>query len=77
MPTSTVPPDIEESYTQLQSRFLKRSGLATINKPYDPDQWDRLAGPPKQEELAEMEDFLRELNNERQASVAREAGVQG
>ncbi len=44
--------------------------------PFSYEEWQRDAPPATSEELADWEQFLRQRDAEREASLAREAGVE-
>ena len=77
-----VPTDVtgrereEESFEQkiarLQATPEQVARLVANTPPFDFDAWMAAAGPPTAEELAEMEAFLREREEERQRSLARD-----
>jgi hypothetical protein len=58
---------------RLQITPEAREKLFAGARPFDCDAWRRERGPATPEGLAEMEDFLRELREERAASKARDA----
>jgi hypothetical protein len=45
-------------------------------KPFSYAEWQKQARPATPEELADWEEFLRERDAEREASLAREAGLE-
>ena len=47
--------------------------LAAGRRPFSYEEWQRKAPPATPEELAESEEFLRQRDAEREASLAREA----
>ena len=49
--------------------------LAVGRKPFSYREWRRRAPPATPEELADWEEFLRQREAERAASLAREAGI--
>lgn len=49
--------------------------LAAGRKPFSYREWQRKAPPSTPEELADWEEFLRQREVERAASLARDAGV--
>ena len=50
--------------------------LAAGIPPFSYEDWKREAPPATPEELADWEEFLRQCDAEREASLAREAGVE-
>ena len=66
----------DEELERLQVSSEERARLFEGVAPLDVDAWLRETGPASAEELAEMEEFLRDLRTEREASLAREAGLQ-
>jgi hypothetical protein len=68
-------PETEAEIRRLQQQFREREATPTNVAPYDPDEWRAFAGPPTPEDLVDMEALRRDLEEERQASLAREAGV--
>jgi hypothetical protein len=66
----------EESFEQRIARLRATpeqiARLVGDTPPFDFDAWMAEAGPPTPEELVEMEEFLREREEERQRSLARE-----
>ena len=69
-------PDVEAELRRLQKEFREKEWTAATDKPYDPEEWREYAGPPTPEDLADMEAFRKDLEGEREASLAREAGVE-
>jgi hypothetical protein len=49
--------------------------LAEGVRPFSYEEWQREAPPATPEELADWEEFLKSRDAEREASLAREAGV--
>jgi hypothetical protein len=68
-------PETEAELRRLQKEFREKEWTPPTAKPYDPEEWKAIAGPPTAEDLAEMEQFLKDLNDEREASLAREVGI--
>jgi hypothetical protein len=68
-------PEVEEELRRLQCtreervRRFRREGVFPV------DEWLAEGPPPTPEELQEMEELLRMREEEREASLAREAGV--
>jgi len=63
----------ERKIARLRATPEERARILSSGTPFDYEAWLREAGPPKPEELAEMEEFLRERNEERERSLAIEA----
>lgn len=68
-------PETEAEIQRLQKQYREQEATPTTVKPYDPEEWRAFAGPPTPEDLADMEALRRDLEEERLASLAREAGV--
>jgi hypothetical protein len=68
-------PEIEAEIRRLQKQYREKEATPITVGPYDPDEWRAYAGPPTPEDIADMEALRRDLEEERQASLAREAGV--
>jgi hypothetical protein len=49
--------------------------LAATVPPFSYEEWQRESPPATPEELADWEEFLRERDEEREANLARESGV--
>jgi hypothetical protein len=75
-----------EEAKQVKERFLQRvarlratpeerARLLAASMPFDYDAWLREAGPAVPEELADMEEILREREEERRRSLAGEEGA--
>lgn len=66
----------EETFEQKLARLWaiteERARLLASAPPFDYDAWMREAGPATPQELAEMEEFLREREEERLRSLAGE-----
>ena len=80
MAIPTEPPErereeqsFEEKIAHLRATPEQIARLVGDTPPFDFDAWMREAGPPTPEELAEMEEFLREREADRQRSLACEA----
>jgi hypothetical protein len=67
-------PKVEEELRRIQYTPEERERRFRRTGPFRLAEWEQEAGPPTAEELAEMEEFLREREAEREASLAREAG---
>ena len=76
-------PISQEEIQKIEERFLKRIAelratpeererILSAGQPFDYWEWVREAGPAKPEELAEMEEFLRKREREREWSLALE-----
>ena len=66
---------------ETEIRYRRRSPeevaqLAVGRRPFSYEDWQRKAPPATVEELAEMEEFLRERHAEREANLEREAGLE-
>lgn len=70
----TGDPDIEQELRRLREAYQQRTA-AEATKRFDVDAWLAAGPPATPEELADMEEFLRSRNEERERSLAREAGV--
>jgi hypothetical protein len=64
---------IEERIRSRQRSPEEVAKLSAGKASFDYQEWVRENSPATPEELAETEDFLRELNAEREAILAREA----
>jgi hypothetical protein len=62
----------EQKIARLRATPEERARILSEGTPFDFEAWLREAGPPKPEELVEMEDSLRERRTERQTSLASE-----
>ena len=76
MSTHTEEDSIEAQLRRHQKTPEEVARLTAGTPPFSYEQWQREAPPATPEGLAEWEDFLRERNAEREASLAREAGVE-
>jgi hypothetical protein len=69
----------EETYEQKLARLRatpeERARVLASVSPFDYEAWAREAGPASLEELAEMEEFLRGRELERQRSLAHEEAL--
>ena len=79
MAISTKQPErerTEETFEQklagLRATPEERARILASSPPFDYDAWVREAGPATSEELAEMEEFLRQREEERRKSLASE-----
>ena len=65
----------QETFEQIIGRLRatpeERAWILASKPPFDFEAWAREAGPASPEELAEMEEFLREREEERQHSGQR------
>jgi hypothetical protein len=59
----------EQKLARLRATSAERAQVLASASPFDYEAWVREAGPATREELAEMEEFLREREAERQQSV--------
>lgn len=78
MPTTAetkVTTDVERELLKLQLSPEDRLRIYGPGKPFDLDAWLSAGPPATAEELAEMEELLRLRDEERQASLARDAGI--
>lgn len=76
---STKTGSVEELETRL--RGLQRSAeevarMAEGVRPFSYQEWQREAPPATIEELADWDEFLRQRELDREASLAREAGLE-
>jgi hypothetical protein len=62
----------EQKLARLRATPEERARLVAAGRPFDYEEWVREAGPATPEELAEMEEFLHEREEERQRSLASE-----
>ena len=62
----------EQKVARLRVSPEERAGILASKPPFDYDAWMQQAGPPTPEELAEMEELLREREEERVRSLARQ-----
>jgi hypothetical protein len=69
-------PETEAELRRLQYTPEERARLFPPKAPFSYEKWQREAPPATPEELAEMEELLRLRNAEREASLAREAGLE-
>jgi hypothetical protein len=68
--------EFEKEIKNLQLTAEERRRLYGPLKPFDADAWMAAGPPATPEEIAEMEELLQLREDERQASLAREAGIQ-
>ena len=68
-------PEAEAEMRRLQYTLEERARLFQHRGPYPLDEWLATAPPATPEELEEMEELLRLRDREREASLAREAGL--
>lgn len=64
----------ERKIARLRATPEERAKILGAGKPFDYEDWVREAGPAVPEELAEMEEFLREREEERRRSPETEPG---
>jgi hypothetical protein len=62
----------EQKLARLRATPEERGRILASSPPFDYEAWVREAGPAMPEEIAEMEEFLREREEERRRSLARE-----
>jgi hypothetical protein len=62
----------ERPFAHLRATPEERARILSALPPFECEAWFREAGPPTPEELAELEEFLRERAEERQRSLACE-----
>jgi len=62
----------KQKIARLRASPAERARILAAGTPFDYEAWVREAGPAAPEELAEMEEFLREREEERQRSLAFE-----
>jgi hypothetical protein len=62
----------EQKLARLRATPEERARIVASGPPFDYEAWLREAGPATPEELAEMEEFLHEREEERQRSLASE-----
>lgn len=62
----------EERVARLRAAPDERARILAAGTPFDYQGWLREAGPAKPEELAEMEELLREREEERRQALAHE-----
>jgi hypothetical protein len=65
-PTKQEQERFERKIARLRATQEERARILAAGPPFDYEAWVREAGPAKAEELAEMEEFLREREAERQ-----------
>ena len=65
----------EEEWRLRQYTPEERDRLFPPKKPFSYAEWQRTAPPATPDELADWEEFLRQRDAEREASLAREAGM--
>ena len=75
MINTTGDPEIEARLRALRILLTRLDQRYPPRPPFDDQEWDRIAGPPVPEELTEMEELMRLRDAEREASLAREAGL--
>ena len=73
--TRKASPEFEAEVRRLQRLCRENRPIPSVAKPFDVDEWLATTPPATEQELAEMEEFLRERNEEREAELAREAGI--
>jgi hypothetical protein len=64
----------EHPFVHLQATTEERARILAGASPFDAEVWRQGAVPPTPEELADLEEFLREREEMRQQSLARERG---
>jgi hypothetical protein len=62
----------EQKLARLRATPAERASILESSPPFDYEVWVREAGPATPEELAEMEEFLGEREEERRQSLAGE-----
>ena len=62
----------EQKLAHLRATPEERARILASRPPFDYGAWEREAGPATPEELAEMEEFLRQREEERLRSLASE-----
>jgi hypothetical protein len=62
----------EQKLARLRATPEERAQILASSAPFDYEAWIREAGPATPEELAEMEEFLRSREVERQRSLAQD-----
>ena len=67
--------DFDREIQKLQLTPEERRRLYGPLKPFDAEDWLAAGPPATPEELAEMEELLQLREEEREASLAREAGI--
>jgi hypothetical protein len=75
---STRVSDLEAVEAQLRRHQKSPEEVAQLAvgvAPFSYEEWQREAPPATPEELADWEEFLQQRNAEREANLAREAGV--
>jgi hypothetical protein len=68
-------PEVEEALRRLQYTPEERARLFRRTGPFSFEEWQREARPATAEELADWEEFVRQREAEREASLASEAGL--
>lgn len=71
-PAETELERFERLIAQLRATPEERARLLSAGTPFDYDAWLREAGPGRPDELAEMNELLRERDEERRRSLALE-----
>jgi hypothetical protein len=74
----TRPSDVEELEAAIRRNQRSPEEVARLaegHRRFSYKEWQREAPPATPEELADWEEFLRQREAEREASLAREAGV--
>lgn len=66
---------VEERIRRHQKTPEQVAQMARNVRPFSYEEWQQRARPATPEELADWEEFLKEREAEREASLAREAGV--
>jgi hypothetical protein len=69
---TSTPETFEQKLARLRATPGERARILASSAPFDYDAWAREAGPATPEELAEMEEFLQQREEERLESLASE-----
>jgi hypothetical protein len=64
--------DFEEKLARLQASPEERARILAVGRPFDAEAWLRHAVPATAEELAELEEFLREREQMRRYDLQRQ-----
>ena len=76
---STTTDELEALEAAIRSRQRSPEEVARMaagRRPFSYEEWQRKSRPASPAELADWDEFLRERNAEREASLAREAGME-
>ncbi|HET6382761.1 MAG TPA: hypothetical protein VFJ58_05160 [Armatimonadota bacterium] len=68
---------LENRLRQLQYTPEERARILCGAEPFDLAKWKAEAPPASEEELAEMEEFLKDREREREISLERDTGCMG